>query len=65
MLKDRRELVIQELAKKKKAAAQLYLQAVQSFQSDPGPEYEKLREEISDLDYDLTIINQLILEGNP
>ena len=65
MLKDRRELVIQELAKKKKAAAQLYLQAVQNFQGDPGPEYEKLREEISDLDYDLTIINQLILEGNP
>ena len=65
MLKDRRELVLQELAKKKQAAAQLYLQAVQSFQSDPGPEYEQLREEISDLDYDLTIINQLILEGKP
>ena len=63
MLKDRRLLLEQELRKAHEAAANMYLSIVVSNSDLHNEEYQKLKDHITDLQFDLDMVNQLIYKG--
>lgn len=63
MLKDRRVLIEKELKKAHQEAAQMYLNIVVSESLGDTVEYEAMRDKISRLEFDLNIVNQLIING--
>lgn len=65
MLNDRKALVEYELANKKQQAASLYLKMVTNDYAALRYQehYECLKAEISSLEFDLNMINQILLEG--
>ena len=65
MLRDRRVLIEQEIKKLQAEAANMYLSIVVGGDSLDNKEYQQLKELISSLEFDLTMINQLIDEGHP
>lgn len=64
MLKDRRLLLEQELRKAREAAANMYLSIVVSNSDPHNEEYQKLKDHITDLQFDLDMVNQLIYKGH-
>lgn len=62
MLTDRRALIEQELALKKEKAAALYLKIVTDDYAalQHQGHYDQLKTEISDLEFDLKIINNIL-----
>ena len=65
MLRDRKALLEQEIRKLHEAAANMYLSIAVSSNGDAGSkEYQDLRNHISDLQFDLNMVNQLILTGH-
>jgi hypothetical protein len=64
MLKDRRALLEQEITKAHDEAAKLYLDIVTHDGDVSSPEYYALKDKISDLQFNLNIINQLIYKGH-
>jgi hypothetical protein len=65
MLKDRRLLLEQEIKKAHIEAANMYLSIVVSNQAEiPSPEYQAIRDRISELQFDLNMVNQLIFNGH-
>lgn len=65
MLKDRRLLLEQEIKKAHAEAANMYLSIVISNHSEiPSPEYQALRDRITNLQFDLNVVNQLIFNGH-
>ena len=65
MIKDRRALLEQEIAKAKSLAAAMYLDIVTQGGNEHSPEYHALKEKILNLEFDLKIVNELILKGYP
>ena len=65
MLRDRRVLIEQEIKKLQAEAANMYLSIAVGGDSLDNKEYQQLKETISSLEFDLTMINQLIGEGHP
>lgn len=65
MLRDRKELLEKELRKLNTEAADMYLSIVISNNNLNDSEYHKLKDKISDLMYELNLVNQLIAKGNP
>jgi hypothetical protein len=63
MLKDRRELLEQEIAKAHDEASKLYLNIVTNDGDVHSLEYQKIKDKISDLQFDLNIVNKLIDKG--
>ena len=64
MLKDRKALLEHELKKAHTEAANMYLSLVIGANGDVhSKEYQDLKEKISDLTFDLNVVNQLIAEG--
>jgi hypothetical protein len=63
MLKDRRVLLEQEIAKSRIEAANMYLSIVIGGGDIKNDEYQKLRSHITDLQFDLKIVNDLISQG--
>ena len=64
MLQDRKELIEFQLEKLKGKAANLYLKIVTDRTSDGINEYNQLKEWISDLEFDLKIINEILDKEN-
>jgi hypothetical protein len=65
MLKDRRLLLEQEIKKAHTEAANMYLSIVVSNHAEiPSPEYQALRDRITNLQFDLNVVNQLIFNGH-
>jgi hypothetical protein len=65
MLKDRRLLLEQEIKKAHSEAANMYLSIVVSNHAEiPSPEYQALRDRITNLQFDLNVVNQLIFNGH-
>jgi hypothetical protein len=64
MLKDRRALLEQEITKAHDEAAKLYLDIVTHDGDVSSPEYYALKDKISDLQFNLNFINQLIYKGH-
>jgi hypothetical protein len=65
MLKDRRLLLEQEIKRAHIEAANMYLSIVVSNHSEvPSPEYQALRDRITNLQFDLNVVNQLIFKGH-
>jgi hypothetical protein len=65
MLKDRRILIEQELAKTQAAAAKIYLDIVVGHYDDAySPEYQLLKNRIMNLQFDLNMVNDLIGKGH-
>jgi hypothetical protein len=65
MLKDRRLLLEQEIKKAHTEAANMYLSIVISNHAEiPSPEYQALRNRITNLQFDLNVVNQLIYNGH-
>jgi hypothetical protein len=65
MLKDRRLLLEQEIKKAHTEAANMYLSIVISNHAEiPSPEYQALRDRITNLQFDLNVVNQLIYNGH-
>lgn len=65
MLKDRRILIEQELAKAQAAAAEMYLNIVVRRDGDVySSEYQLLKNRIMDLQFDLNMVNDLIDKGH-
>jgi hypothetical protein len=65
MLKDRRLLLEQEIKRAHAEAANMYLSIVVSNHSEiPSPEYQALRDRITNLQFDLNVVNQLIYNGH-
>ena len=61
MLKDRKELIESELIRLKDKAAKLYLSYITGGNDVFGmTEYDDIREKISDLEFDLKIINEIL-----
>jgi hypothetical protein len=65
MLRDRRELLERDIKRLHSEAANMYLSIVVGGGDVNSPEYQKLKEQITDLEFDLNIVNQLIAKGNP
>jgi hypothetical protein len=63
MLKDRRVLIENELKKAHDEAAQMYWNIVVAESSGDTVEYQAMRDKISRLEFDLNIVNQLIIKG--
>ena len=64
MLRDRKALLEHELHKAQTEAANMYLSLVVSGSGDVhSREYQDLKEKISNLNFDLNIVNQLIEQG--
>lgn len=63
MLKDRRALLEHDLHKATKAAAVLYLKLVTTSSDVHSAEYDQLKQKISQLQFDLTMVVHLINEG--
>ena len=65
MLKDRRVLVENEIVKMKKECGELYLFMVMNEQTSASQfEYETKKTKLSDLMIELSVINQMIEDGN-
>ena len=65
MLKDRRLLLELEIKKAHIEAANMYLSIVVSNNGEiPSPEYQALRDRITNLQFDLNVVNQLIFNGH-
>lgn len=61
MLQDRKELIESELIRLKDKAAKLYLSYITSGNDVFGmKEYDDIRDKISDLEFDLKIINEIL-----
>lgn len=61
MLQDRKELIEFEIIKLKDKAAKLYLGYITNGNDVFGmTEYDDIREKISDLEFDLKIINEIL-----
>ena len=64
MLKDRRVLLEQELTKAHDQAAMMYLDIVTNNGDVHSDEYQKMRDLITRLEFDLNMVNQLIHKGH-
>lgn len=64
MLKDRRVLLEHDLKIAQEQAAKMYLDIVVSRKELHSGQYQVLREQVADLQFDLDIVNQLILKGH-
>ncbi len=64
MLKDRRILIEQEIAKAHIQAAEMYLNIVVNDGDVRSTEYQLLKDKIMNLQFDLSIINNLIDKGH-
>lgn len=64
MLKDRRVLLEQEIARAQNAAAAKYLDIVINNGDTHSTAYQSLKEKIMNLQFDLKIVNQLICKGH-
>jgi hypothetical protein len=64
MLKDRRVLLEHDLKMAHDQAAKMYLDIVVKNGDVHSEEYQKLRDYITKLEFDLNIVNQLIHKGH-
>jgi cellobiose-specific phosphotransferase system component IIA len=64
MLKDRRVLLEEEIAKAKEQAARLYLDIVTHAGDTTSEEYQALKTKIMNLQFDLSMVNRLIDSGS-
>ena len=65
MLKDRKALLEQEIRKAHEAAANMYLSIVISSTGDVHSQaYQDMRKHITDLEFDLDMVNQLLYKGH-
>ena len=64
MLKDRRVLLEHDLKIAHDQAAQMYLDIVTNNGDVHSEEYQQMRDQISKLEFDLNIVNQLIHKGH-
>ena len=64
MLKERRELLERECKKAHDEAANMYLSIVVSNGDVGSVEYQKLRNHIADLHFELDMVNRLIFKGH-
>jgi hypothetical protein len=64
MLRDRKALLEQEIRKAQTEAANMYLSLAIGGGDIHSKEYQDLKEKISDLNFDLNVVNQLIAQGN-
>ena len=65
MLKDRRVLLEQEIARVFDEAAAKYLDIVVNDGDVHSAEYQSLSEKVMKLQFDLDIVNKLIRKGHP
>ena len=65
MLKDRRVLLEQEIARMLDEAAAKYLDIVVNDGDVHSTEYQSLSEKVIKLHFDLDIVNKLIRKGHP
>jgi hypothetical protein len=65
MLKDRRVLLEQEIARVFDEAAAKYLDIVVNDGNVHSAEYQSLSEKVMKLQFDLDIVNKLIRNGHP
>jgi hypothetical protein len=64
MLKDRRVLLEQDLKKAHEAAAAMYLDIVIHNGDAASAEYQALENQVTSLQFDLNVVNQLIYKGH-
>ena len=64
MLKDRRVLLEHDLKIAHDQAAEMYLDIVTNNGDVHSEEYQQMRDQISKLEFDLNIVNQLIHKGH-
>ena len=64
MLKDRRVLLEHDLKNAHDRAAAMYLDIVLHDNEGHDEEYQQLRDQISKLEFDLNVVNQLIHKGH-
>ena len=64
MLKDRRALIESEIIKAKTKAADMYFNIVVSGNDSSNIEYETLKKVISELEFQLNMIDALINKGH-
>jgi len=63
MLRDRRELLEHDIRKLHAEAAAMYFDIVTNDKDVHNDEYQALKDKINSLEFDLNIVNQLILQG--
>lgn len=64
MLKDRRVLLEHELTKAHDEAAKIYLEIVTTTGNVHSVEYQALKDKITNLQFDINVINKLIYQGH-
>ena len=64
MLKDRRVLLERDIKTAHERAAKMYLDIVLHDSNKHNEEYQQLRDQISKLEFDLNMVNQLIHKGH-
>ena len=64
MLKDRRVLLERDIKTAHERAATMYLDIVLHDSNGHDEEYQQLRDQISKLEFDLNMVNQLIHKGH-
>jgi len=64
MLKDRRVLLEHDLKIAHDQAAEMYLNIVVNNGDVHSEEYQQMRDRISELEFDLNVVNQLIHKGH-
>ena len=64
MLRDRKALLEQEIRKSQLEAANMYLSIAVGGGDPHNKDYQDLKNKISDLTFDLNVVNQLILQGH-
>ena len=64
MLKDRRVLLERDLKTVHDQASMMYLEIVTKNEDCHSVEYQQLRDQISKLEFDLNMVNQLIHKGH-
>ena len=64
MLKDRRVLLERDIKTAHERAAAMYLDIVLHDSKGHDEEYQQLRDQISKLEFDLNVVNQLIHKGH-
>jgi hypothetical protein len=64
MLKDRRVLLERDLKEAHDCASTMYLDIVTNDGDVHSIEYQQLRDQISKLEFDLNVVNQLIHKGH-
>lgn len=65
MLRDRKEFLEIEINSAKQAAAKMYLNMVTVGPIEPNDEYQTLRNRISQLQFDINMVTELIEQGHP